>query len=109
MLSADIIVVLLSVLTVVVVPLLRSFLTNIKSSIFEDTKQVVLDYYSSLDSNIDHLLESNRNVKDSLTHFKEVIDLKLTNIEKRIDSTEKRIDSNEKRIDSVEKKAVDKS
>ena len=102
MLSADIIVVLLSVLTIVVVPLLRSFLTNVKSSIFEDTKQVVLDYYSSLDSNIDHLIESNRNIKDSLAHFKEVMDLKLNNIEKRIDSAEKR-------IDSAEKKTVDKS
>lgn len=97
--SADIIVVLLSVLTVVVVPLLRSFLTGIKSSIFEDTKQVVLDYYSSLDSNLDHLLESNRNIKDSLAHFKEVMDLKLNNIEKRIDATEKRMDSAEKPVD----------
>lgn len=97
--SADIIVVLLSVLTVVVVPLLRSFLTGIKSSIFEDTKQVVLDYYSSLDSNLDHLLESNRNIKDSLAHFKEVMDLKLNNIEKRIDATEKRMDSAEKLVD----------
>lgn len=97
--SADIIVVLLSVLTVVVVPLLRSFLTGIKSSIFEDTKQVVLDYYSALDSNLDHLLESNRNIKDSLAHFKEVMDLKLNNIEKRIDATEKRMDSAEKPVD----------
>lgn len=90
MLSADLIVVLLSVLTVVIVPLIRSYISGLKSSIYEDTKQIILDYYSALDSNIDHLLDSNRNIKDSVAHVKEVIDLKISSIERRLDNLEKK-------------------
>lgn len=90
MFSADVIVVLLSVLTVVVVPLIRSFISGLKSSIFEDTKQTILDYYSTLDSNIDHILDSNRNLKDSIVHLKEVTDLRISAIERRLDNLEKK-------------------
>lgn len=92
MFTSDVIVVMLSVLVVIIVPSIRELLKNYKSSIFNDVKQLVLDYYSSLDTNIDHLSESNRNLKETLQHFKEIQDLKLSGIENRLDKLEKIIE-----------------
>lgn len=89
MLNVDIIIILLSILTVVLVPLIRYILDRFKDGVFLDTKQVILDYYSSLDANIDHIIESNKALKSQILHLREIFELKIDSIKIRLEKLEK--------------------
>jgi hypothetical protein len=68
---------------------MKGILNGFEASVFDKTKQIILDYYSALDSQIDHLSESDRFLKDSIVHLREVFELRVSSIEKRIEKLEK--------------------